>query len=69
LPNFFRRPARSESRPTPSQPARRPRTTEFLAFSVPAFFFAISAMGTEIDSQGVTPGSGSRSAGTPVALS
>ena len=36
---------------------------------MPAFFFAISAIGTAIASHGVTPGSGSRSAGTPVALS
>ena len=54
--NFLRRPDSSASRPTPSQPASSPSTTEFLARSVPAVFFAISAIGTAIASRGVTPG-------------
>ena len=67
--NFLRMPDSSWSRPTPSQPASSPSTTVFLARSVPACFFAISAIGTAIDSHGVTPGSGMRSGGMPVAAS
>ncbi len=69
LANFLRSPASSASRPTPSQPASRPSTTVFLARSVPAFFFAISAIGTAIASQGVTPDSGTFPGAMPVALS
>ena len=69
LANFFRIPARSDSRPTPSQLDSRPSTTEFFARSVPAVFFAISPMGTGIASQGTTPARGTRSGGTFVAAS
>ena len=69
FPKRLRIPFRNASGSIPSQPAKSPITTEFLAFSVPAVAFAIWAIGTAIASFGTTPGNGSLSGATPVAES
>ena len=53
----------------PNQPARRPSTTVFFAFSVPADLRAISPIGTAKTAAGSMPSKGSASGAMPVAES
>ena len=69
LASLPRRPARIASGAMPNQPASRPSTTVFFAFSVPAASRAIAPMGTASASAGTMPARGTRSGATPVALS
>ena len=57
------------SRASPNQPASRPSTTLFLAWSVPAAFIAMASIGTATTTAGVTPPRGILAGSTPVLAS